>query len=155
MPQLIPGLPRILDHMDRCVCCGAHRSASCHDRCSFQLGYASSPGVVLILAALELRHSWREFNAAGVEDAIAAAERRLFGTNEPGGLGEAALAALGDYYTGQYGSVVSGQEWIRYYSEYQRLHDLGLHLYATAARVDGYDFRPDNFGVLTALPVAA
>lgn len=142
--------PAEFDHNNECIGCGtAGPGDPCHPTCPFTTG-TFGPAVTLRAAARRLTQ-----HPAGIgyhiPDAIFAAAQHLTGSPRPYDLVEVTTKILGEHLHEQAGPAceLTATELIRRHGLFAPTDVITMTLYATAARHDGCDFDPDDFGNLT------
>ena len=141
---------RVIDHNHECVGCGAHFSEPCHPSCPFETGHFG-PAVLLRAAAGQLTQ-----HPAGVGYNISATlfatAVELVGGSAAGAASDEAAVALADFLVAQSGGKAEAirDQVVYRHGLFSDLPEIAQSMYAAAARHDGIDFDPADFGEFTA-----
>ena len=159
------------DHNGSCVGCGTHRNAPCRPACPFQTGVFSESTILRatvrrlpdhrVTDGQARAHVLRELGCVEwtvrrgqrhggyhLRSAMLAAAVELVGETHATPLAEQAREFLTDFLVVEWGAAPQPMRALVVYLHGMttNLQDIGLSLYAAAARLDGDDFDAEDFG---------
>jgi hypothetical protein len=143
---------RQLDHNDKCVGCGAPRSAPCTFDCFFETGILDAAAVLRAAAHRLVEHP---DGGIDIRAAITTAVAELTGEPAQDRPVRAARTALADYL--EESAESAGARFTRHalllrLARRSNRNQVAVTMYAAAAEHDGIEFDPDAFGDFLAWP---
>ncbi len=139
---------RETDHNGKCIGCGVHGSERCYSFCPFETGLI---GVATVLRAALRRQAQHPAGVGySIRGAIFAAAVDLAGYARAQELTDRALVVLTGVLVDQFGPKAEPirTQVVYRHGLFASREEIGRSLYAAAARHDGIEFNPDEFGEL-------